>query len=318
MSQASSDLRSRLDQLKKKRSSVSRSLHGTSSLTPFSPLRGGFGRLTPIQPIVIGEEVALINECSLLCLGRIGSGSTVCLKLCELCDTESHTKKKGDLPSDACLIQLKGEDKGYDNVVLPIKHLEKDFIKELMAKVDVDWVSEFAMIKANESTNSYQMELVDETVKTARKQKNFFSPKKEKAGEEFETNLILLDTSAQLITDVLNYNVDEDGEVREKDLTFENEAYKKNGSMLHDRVDILLEHSNVVSNMLTSVQPFVESQVGPVEQLAAGLRLDMANVNARIGSRNLARKDIPPSLWNAVETGFDSVLSVENQLERIG
>ena len=55
------------------------------------------------------------------------------LKLCELCDTELHTQKKGELPPEACLIQLKVEDKGYDNIVLPIKNLEKDFIRELMA-----------------------------------------------------------------------------------------------------------------------------------------------------------------------------------------
>ena len=316
MSQVS-DLRLRLAQLQKNRSAISRSLHGTSSLTPFSPLRGGFGRTEPIQPLVIGEEVALVNDGSLLCLGRIGNGSTVCLKSVTLCDTESHTKKKGILPLKPCLIQLKGEDKGYDNVILEIGNLEEAFVKELMEKVDTDWVTEFTMIEANESTNSHQRKLVDETVKTARKQKNFMSPKKEKAGEEFDTNLVLLDTSGKLVLEVLNYDIDEDGSILNRDLSFTEESYLKNGTLLHDSVDILLEHANVVSNTLMSVQPFVESQVAPVEQLAAGLRIDMANANARIGTKNLSRKDIPPSLWNAVETGFDSVLAVEEKLEQI-
>jgi hypothetical protein len=312
-----SELRLRLARLQQQRSEHSRSLHGTSSLTPFSPLRGGFGRLEPIQPIIIGEEVALVNDGSMLCLGRIGTGSAMCLKPASECDTESHIKKKGTLPLKPCLIQLKGEDKGYDNVILEIGNLEEVFVRELMEKVDVDWVSEFTMIEENESTNSHQRQLVDETVKTARKQRNFMSPKKEKAGAEFDTNLVLLDTSSKLILDVLNYDVDADGSTSNRDLEFAEDAYVKNGTLMHDSIDVLLEHANVVSNTITSIQPFVESQVAPVEQLTAGLRIDMANANARIGAKNLSRKDIPPSLWNAVETGFDSVLAVESRLEKV-
>ena len=89
-----SDLRSRLAQLQKSRSAAASSLHGTSSLTPFTPLRGGFGRLTPIQPLIIGEELALVNDYTALYLGKVGSGGTVCLRTVLDCDTESHTRKR--------------------------------------------------------------------------------------------------------------------------------------------------------------------------------------------------------------------------------
>ena len=57
--------------------------------------------------------------------------------------------------------------------------------------------------------------------------------------------------------------------------------------------------------------------MGPVEQLATGLRINMANVNAHIRNRNLSCKDILPCLWSAVETGFDYVLAFGNKLDRI-
>ena len=316
MSQVS-DFRSRLAQLQRTRSANARSLHGTSSLAPFTPVRGGFGRLTPIQPIVIGEELALVRDCSLLCLGKVGTGGTVCLKTSEVCDTESHTRKKGILPAKACLIQLKGDDKGYENVTLEIGNLEEEFVNDLMAKSNTDWVAEFAMIRSNESTNAHQRNLVGETMMTARKQQNFSSPKKKQAGEEFDTNLILLDSSARLISDVITYELDEEGNPVEKDLEFSEEAYVKNENMTHDRIDVLLEHANVVSHAIMSVQPFVESQVAPVEQLSSGLRVDMANVNARIGDRDLTRKDISPCLWNAVETNFDSIKAVEERIDKL-
>ena len=316
MSQVS-DLRSRLTQLKQSRSANARSLHGTSSMTPFTPLRGGFSRLAPIQPLIIGEEVALVNDCNALCLGKVGTGGTVCLKTLLDCDTESHSRKKGVLPTKTCLIQLKSEDKGYENVTLEVEKLEEEFVKDLMSKSNTDWVAEFAMIRANESTNASQRDLLDETLMTARKQKNFLSPKKQKAGDEFDTHLVMLDTSARLVSDVITLEVDDIGNALDKDLSFQEEAYIKNGNMLHDRVDILLEHANVVSNTIFSVQPFIESQVGPVEQLTSGLRLDIANVNARIGSRDLSRKDIPPCMWNAVENNFDSVKALEDRLGKI-
>ena len=77
-----SDLHSCLVHLQKTCSANTRLLHGTSSGTPFLLYMegGGGGQLMPNQPIIIGDEVALINDCNVLCLGRVGKGGSCTLE----------------------------------------------------------------------------------------------------------------------------------------------------------------------------------------------------------------------------------------------
>ena len=60
------------------------------------------------------EELALVKEPTALCLGKIGAGGNLCLKVQSACEIEAHFKKKAILPSGIPLIQLKGDEKGYE------------------------------------------------------------------------------------------------------------------------------------------------------------------------------------------------------------
>ena len=60
-------------------------------------LHGGLGHHVTIEPIIFGNEIALVQHASALCLGRIGPGGGVYLKCDAMCDTEVHSKKKGSL-----------------------------------------------------------------------------------------------------------------------------------------------------------------------------------------------------------------------------
>ena len=48
-----------------------------------------------IEPIMFGDEIALVQDASALCLGKIGSGGGVCLRRDIICDIETHSRKEG-------------------------------------------------------------------------------------------------------------------------------------------------------------------------------------------------------------------------------
>ena len=51
--------------------------------------------------------------------------------------------------------------------------------------------------------------------------------------------------------------------------------------------------------------------MGPVTDLSNGLKLEIASLRGDLGPKDLSKTNIPPGLWNAVETGFDSIQTLE-------
>jgi hypothetical protein len=80
---------------------------------------------------------------------------------------------------------------------------------------------------------------------------------------------------------------------------------------------VLEENSKYLGDVIIQLQPFIESHTKPMENLIAGLRTEMASIKGSVGIKDLSRKDIPPCIWNAVETGFDSFLSLDEKVEKI-
>ena len=306
-----SDLLARLAELKASR----RAAGGTSKTSSFSsPLAsGGLFRGT-IQPIVYGEELALVKEPSALCLGKIGSGGNLCLKRETDCDTEAHFKKKGILPSGICLIQLKGDEKGYENVVLETFGLDKAFIDELLEMKNVSWASEFAKIRANDTRSTMDMELLEDVLTTAKKHRTFGTPAKHLATEDILDKISLLDTAQSLLIDVSELELDTEGAGTSRDFSFVPESYSKVCADVYEKLLILIENNKCAADVILGLQPFVESHTKPIEHLVSGLRIEIASLQAQLGDKELARKDIPPVLWNAVEAGFDSFLDLETKL----
>jgi hypothetical protein len=243
---------------------------GTSSSTVFSPLAsGGLFCQSTIQPITFGEEIALVRDSSQLCLGKIGSGGNICLKLLSECDTETHSKNKGNLPNDPYLVLLKGKEKGYENVVLNAEPLEDAFINELLAQSDINWPSEFATIMENDSKNASDMENIADVLNTAKKQKNFSTPAKQKTTDQIMDKLSMLEVTMNLIADTSALLVSEDGEVL-NDFSFEADAYKLFCENVFDKLDILIENAKSINNVLLDIQPFVTGQTKPIKHMVAG------------------------------------------------
>ena len=306
-----SDMHSRLQQLRARRTSG-----GASNLVGgvFTPLRGGFDRRMTIQPVVYGEEIAFIKDATSLCLGRIGTSGNICLKPTSECDTDSHTKKKGEIPEGKSLILLKGGDKGYESVVLEADELDQTLIDDLLHRENVSWPSEFAKMKSNDTKTLIQKEVVEDVLNTTRKHRSFASPAKFKATENILDKIGLLDTSHSLVSDMLELAVNEEGEGIDKDFTFEEVTYVKTCRDLYDRVEVLAENSKCLNDVILDLHPFILSHTKPVEHLLTGMRTEMASFQGQLGNKDLYRKDIPPCLWNAVETGYDTVTNLDKRL----
>jgi hypothetical protein len=311
----SSNYRTRLAQLRARRQSG-----GTSNLDEglFTPKRGGFDRQLSIQPVVYGEELALVNDASMLCLGKIGSSGNVCLKRKATCDTDTHSKKKGTLPDGMSLILLKGDEKGYENVTLDVNNLDKKLIDELLSRKNVSWPSEFAKIESNDTKTVSDWEIVENVLNTTRKHRTFSTPGKKLASEDVLDKIAVLNTSQRLLSEILELDFDKDsGEAPGKDFSFEESSYLKVCTDVYDRVDVLAENSKCLNDVVNNLQPFIESQTKPLENIVSGLRTEMASLQGQVGKKDLLRKDVPPCIWSAVETGFDSLLEVGTKLDKI-
>jgi hypothetical protein len=313
MSQQTDSLRKRIQKLKARQSGLGAFLSNAFS----TPIRGG-GLFRPgtIQPIVFGEEIALVKQSAALCLGRIGAGCNICLKLASECTTEAHSKKKGTLPNDPCLVAIKGDDKGYENVILEADSLEESFINELLQKTDVNWPSEFAKIEANDTRTSGDRDIIEDVLMTAKKHRSFASPAKKEATDIILDKINLLETTITLMNDAGELLVNDEGEV-EQNFEFDAESYAKFSSGIYDKLDIVMENARVMGKIILGLQPFVDGQVKPIENLLSGLRIEMASLTALLGDKDLGRKDVPLCLWAAIESGFDSIIKLEKKLSDV-
>jgi hypothetical protein len=312
MSQQSESLRKRLMNIRARQATA-----GAFSSSFSTPRRGGLFRQPTIQPIEIGEELALIKESAALCLGQIGTSGSLCLKLASECTTEAHARKKGSLPNDPSLILLKGEDKGYENVVLEAEHLEESLISELLESKDLNWPSEFAKIRSNDSRSIGDREVIEDVLNTAKKQKHFGTPAKKEATDMVMDKISLLESTLELISDASQLQLNVDGEVISNNFAFEKDAHEEFCSSVSDKIDILIENAKCMSDILLSLQPFVQGQIKPIEHLVSGLRIEFASLEALMGNKDLSRKDVPPCIWNAVETGFDSLITVNKKMDEL-
>ena len=73
-------------------------------------------------------------------------------------------------------------------------------------------------------------------------------------------------------------------------------------SDLDTRIDIAAEHYVVLNEALSTNTSYIENNIKPLEDMFKGLRLDLALVRGNIGIKNIAKEDVPPGIWNAIET----------------
>lgn len=119
-----------------------------------------------VSPVQMGKELFHVLDANQLCMGRVGLGDKVCLKLPNSCEKTSHAKNKHTI-SDTSFIGLKAstQDVGHMSMILPTEELDGKMIEKLLnVEGEIDWISEFAKIKANSSKNLDDLSKADKFI----------------------------------------------------------------------------------------------------------------------------------------------------------
>ena len=205
--------------------------------------------------------------------------------------------------------------KGYVNVILETKDLESDLVTSLLEKIDVNWAKEFEVIKSN-GTQSIQEEFISrEKVNTSRKQTTFETPAKRNVLRDLEDKLHDLKSISDLVEELGDENVNAEGNRANRHIHLvTDEDLLKNLNDVYSHLDILCEHAKIVKDVLGENSSFIGGFVQPLEAVMSGARLEIAAIRGDIGIKNLSYSNVPPGLWNAVETGFASIQDLESQL----
>ena len=107
---------------------------------------------------------------------------------------------------------------------------------------------------------------------------------------------------------------DEEGEkVLSREVMFEEMSHRKFCEDIYDRIDIIQEHAECVSKCLHVFPVFVKEFGAPLTDMGNGLKLELASLRGNLGLKDLTRPNVPPGLWNVIETGFDSISSLESK-----
>ena len=110
---------------------------------------------------------------------------------------------------------------------------------------------------------------------------------------------------------MVSVDLNNDGEkVMRRDPLFEEAAYAKFCEDVYNRIDILSEHADCVSEGLKVMPVYQKEFFVPLHDTGNGLKLEVALLRGNLGLKDLSRPNIPPCLWNA---GFDSISSLEVQ-----
>ena len=310
-----SSMRLRLEAAKR---DSKRGITGGKSLFSTPSKVGGLGSAAAaLVPCVPGKELVWVKYPEFLCGGRVGSGGNVCLKSIGGCDVETHERSKCDLPLEPFLIPMvkMSPVKGYANVVLSTVNIDEALVTSLLDKTGENWAKEFEIIKSN-GTQSIQQEIISkEIVHTSRKQTSFNTPAKKNVLIDLEDKLHDLASITNLVDELGDETVDVDGNRINRSLHLLTDTdVEKNFSDVYSNLEVLCEHAKIVKDLFASNSILMEGFTKPIEAVVAGVRLELASVRGDIGSKNLSNGNVPPGLWNAVETGFTSIQNLEESV----
>jgi hypothetical protein len=181
--------------------------------------------------------------------------------------------------------------------------------------MEVNWAKEFEVIKSN-GTKSVQEEIISkEIVHTSRKQASFQTPMKKTVIMDLDDKLHDLKSITDLVDELGDETEDEEGNRKNRNLHLvKDENTLLNLNDIFSQLDILCEHAKIVKDVIGGNSDVIEGFVKPLESVLAGVRLEMASVRGDIGLKDLSHTNVPPGLWNAVETGFTSISALEKQV----
>jgi hypothetical protein len=283
---------------------------------------GGGGSDTSLSaavfPCVHGKEIVWVKHPQFLCGSRIGNSSKGCLKSVSECDVESHERSKCNFPTTPFLVLMVSATvtKGYKNVTLESTGLESSLGTSLLGKTKVNWAKEFEEIKSNDTKTVQERDISKEIVQTARKQTSFQIPAKSHAISDFEDKLHDLQSISTLVDNMTKMTTDDDGVRNDQSVHLvDDSTVLKVLEDLYSHIDILAEHAKIVKEVLIGNSDLINGFVKPLESNLSGVRLELASFRGDVGSKDLENSEVPPGLWNAVESGFSAIHSLENKLK---
>ena len=251
-------------------------------------------------PVKTGKEIAWVQHPNKVCCGSIGIEGKVCLLPAAECTVATHDLKVRGLPKEPFLIKLKGINKGLGSIVLPADTLEESLIDNLLESENLDWVQELKEIKPTSAQSLEDRKHNKSLLDTVKKHLTFTTPSKLNRATDFHEQLKEMHEVVIVVEDLLNQQVDLQGNRIPFSLKFDEVSYSTLATNVLEKLDAVCEFI-LSSHKITSKQPeFLCSYIQPLETLVEGIRLQVIKLKASLGDRNPEEIGLPTAVWEAL------------------
>ena len=295
--------------------SLSASTDGTQGTLFSTPLQGG-AQDADSSPLVIGENLALVNDKSAVCLGKIGSGK-VCLKL--KCRVKSHKKTKMSFAAERVVLGLaNSKDVGHCSPVLDASSLDASLVNDLLQReVGTAWTQEFALIAENAVKDEDGEDRMKKLTATAKKAALVRTPARVAKRETMDKHL---DSAVKTVEGLYAF-FEESGSMAKEvakvsSADSPSEQFKlllKLQELLCQKLDVSGDSIVVLGRVIIAVAQAQDENFVSVEDLITGLRGLVSLIQGDIGIR---AKDFPPDVGSTIWSVLQEVLSWNDEMEK--
>ena len=285
----------------------------SSNLFETPTKKGGLGdEDVDISPLEAGEELYWVRDPTLLCLGRIGTDGKACLLERKSCKVASHETQKCELPAEPFLTMSKGHLKGCEKVILKTAQFDIELIQELLTKQEIDWVKEFALVRAGSKFTVAGLEDTHELLQSVSKYKSLETPNKRNAASDLASQVDVLTDMTKFIVELTGATYDDDGvRTNPPAIEFTEASYSTLIKNLLEQIELFGDFAMSTTRILGGQQDRLRVQTQPLEEMMEGLRLDLTSTKASLGDKDIQRIDVPHDAWSALEKGYEMIHSLE-------
>jgi len=191
-------------------------------------------------------------------------------------------------------IQHYGPNKGYANVVLAAGSLDTLLIQKLLEEEGLNWTSEFETMCVQGTRTLEDSELSNSLVRTAKKvsrndiSEAIVSPGSKDVFKKLEDNFARLDIVQEIVVTMAEVEFDEEGDkVVSREVMFEEMSHCKFCEDIYDRIDILQERAECISDCLHVFPVFIKEFGAPLTDMGNGVKLELASLRGNLGLKDL-------------------------------
>ena len=275
-------------------------------------------------PVFFGTDLARVSDSSNLCLGKVGNGEKVCLRMQRDCNTRAH-RNTVDLVHQQCLLIRAGEGaNAFTRPSLDTSKLKETFVRSLLNRSESDWAKVFGFLTENKITDATQETQMSELTTDVKAQIMPRTPARRKAKL----------TTEEAVNDLFLNTVGFRSFFLKKGpvfATYEKLAVKTSEGQDEDSDDVRSEYDELVatqldntSNAILKVSDFLqvltkahEGHISDLENSVAGLRGLVTLVEGALGERSESYTEAGPDLWSSMHGIFDKLNGLEETIETI-